>query len=159
VVEREASLGVVVEKRVVEGAGPLGVRLGHAGDEPDAVLGGYLSESVGGGPGHLDRLLREAREGRLGARVRPPGEVPCPDRRRVGGDEGLGEDHELSARARRLGGALGEALDGRLAVEHDRLDLGAGDRDGAAHEVGSTEKECTLREFRHGPLAGSSGRR
>ena len=106
-----------------------------------------LAEPVGGGPGHLDGLLGEARESRLGARVGPAGEVLRPDRGRVRGQVGLREDDELRPVRRGLGRALGQALDRGFAVEDDGLDLGAGDGDGAAHWQGSTEKARTLREF------------
>ena len=110
-----------------------GVALGHAGHEPDLVLARDLAEPPLGRPGDLDRLAREQRERLLGALLGPAGERLRPDRGRVGGNERLGEDDQPRALARGLGRAGAELLDRRVAVEDDRLELGAGDGDGLAH--------------------------
>ena len=133
VVQRERAVGRVVEQRVVERAGPLGVDLVDAGDEPDAVLARDRAEPVA-------RRARAPRPTRARAarrppsrRVRPAGERLGPDRRRVRGDERLREDDELRARAGGLGGQRRELVERRLAVEHDRLGLDAGDVHGFPH--------------------------
>ena len=51
VLQREPPVGRVVQQRVVERAGTLGVDLVHSGDEPDPVFRRDLAEAVRGGPG------------------------------------------------------------------------------------------------------------
>src|SRR5262245_30962751 len=67
VLERERAVGSVVEERVVERPGPLGVALGDACDEPGLVLVRDLPEPVRRLSGDLERLAREHRERLLGA--------------------------------------------------------------------------------------------
>ena len=133
VVKRERAVGGVVEQRVVQRAGPLGIDLVDAGDEPHAVLACDCAEPVGVGPRHGERLAREQRERRLRTRVAPAGEVPRPDRGRVRGHVRLREDDQIGAAPRGLRGQPLELVERSCAVEDDRLRLHARDGDPVAH--------------------------
>ena len=88
----------------------------HAGDEPDAELLRGGADPALGGRADGDRVLRELRERLLRAVVLPAGERLRPARRRVDGHEGLREDDELGAVARRLR----RELSSRSSVARDR---------------------------------------
>ena len=126
-VEDERTLGVVAEERVVERPVVRRIDLGHADDDVHAARARGLSHAVGRVAGYLDGLTGEERERGLRLRIRPAGERLRPHRRRIGGDERLGEDDELRALRGGLGGSLGEPLDRGGTVEDDRLDLDACD--------------------------------
>ena len=57
------------------------------------------------------------------------------------GHERLGEDDELGAVPRGVGGDLLEAVERALEVEHDRLGLHAGDLHGSVHEPGGYARD------------------
>src|SRR5918994_1093748 len=140
VLEDEAPVWPVVQERVVDRAGALGVDLRDARDEPHAVRLRSLTETVGSRAWHCHGLLRDAGEGRLRALVGPTGEVLRPGRGRIDRDEGLGEDDELGALAGGLGGQPLELLQRRVAVENDRLGLHASGFDRALHATDSRER-------------------
>ena len=156
VLERETPVGPVVQERVVEGAGALGIDLGDTRDEPHAVRLGGRAEAVGCRARHRNGLLRDAGEGRLRALVGPAGEVLRPGRGGIDRDEGFGEDDELGALTGSLGGQLLELLQRGVAVEDDRLGLDACGFDRAFHAADSRTAppsgcESTCRRLRSRP--------
>jgi hypothetical protein len=132
VVERELAVGPVEQECVVDRSA---VELVRTDGEPEPVLARDLPDPVGVGARDLERRARELRE--RGLRVLAAGEEAHPPVRRVDGDERLGEEHELGAVARDFGGDLRDAVDRGVAVEQDRLGLGAGDSHGVAHAKAS----------------------
>jgi len=124
--ERERAVGRVVEQRVVDRSGALGLDLVHAGDEPDTELARACGEALLGRRADGDEVLRDARERLLRAVVLPAGERLRPPRGRVDRHERLGKDDELRTLARSLGREPLELVERALAIEDDRLRLHAG---------------------------------
>ena len=133
VVEREPAVRTVEEQRVVERPGPLWLDLGHAGHEPDPVLGGDAPEAVGGRTRNLDGLPGKEGERGLRAGIVPSGQRLRPDRGRISRNERLREGNEPGAGPGSLGSQLRQPVERRLAIQDHRLRLDAGDCHRAAH--------------------------
>ena len=164
VLQCEPAVGRVVQQRVVERPGALGVDLVHARDEPDPVLRGDLAEPVRRRPRHGDGLAREQPERGLRARIRPAGQRARPRRRRVRGDERLREDGELRACRGDLPGQLVQPVERALAVEDHRLRLHARDLHRSVHgarlsQSGAREGDKLVLDRRPGRHAPATRRR
>ena len=131
VVTAKHPVGPVDEQRVVERAARA---LVDPHREPDAIALGDLAQPVARRARHLNRLAHQARERRPGGGVGPGRQEAHPAVRRVAGDEGLGEEHELGAGRGRLSRERVEALERPVAIEDRRLGLDARDGDGAPHD-------------------------
>ena len=125
----------MIQERVVERPGTIGVALGDARDEPDLVLAGDVAEPVRRLAGDLERLACEHRESLLRAGFRPAREGARPDRGGIGGDERLRKDQQPGAVAGSLGGKPGELLNRGVPVQDDRLRLHARHGHRGAHRV------------------------
>ena len=107
-----------------------GIALDDADGEIDSRLAGCFSEAVGSGGGHFDGAVPVCLPGCAPLRGAAADDGAEGQAARVGGDEGFGEEDELSALG---GGFLRKAagfFDGGFAVEEHGGSLDDGDGEG-----------------------------